>query len=193
MPADGTKVTFYYDNNTHWVTTNLDGDIVTAAGDFQSEIGCRPTGRRTACALGWRTRTGTASTPSPPPRSRPATTRSKRPLNQSWDVNYGAGGVPGGANIEFTVPSDGAGDLQLCRGQAHIHRAVRQRSAEPEAGEGVLAAPQLHRLERRHQQRQPDSYRLYAAPNGGLTPAANGITGGTSYPLTLDPAGLPAR
>ena len=40
VPAGGAKVTFYYDNATHWVTTNLDGPIVTAAGDFQSELGC---------------------------------------------------------------------------------------------------------------------------------------------------------
>ncbi len=27
-------------------------------------------------------------------------------LNESWDVNYGAGGVPNGPNIAFTVPFD---------------------------------------------------------------------------------------
>ncbi len=36
------------------------------------------------------------------------------------------------------------------------------------------------------------SYRLYAAPAGGLTPTPTDITGGTSLPLTYDPAGLPA-
>src|SRR5205085_2702591 len=29
-------------------------------------------------------------------------------INESWDENYGQGGVPGGANIPFTVPADGA-------------------------------------------------------------------------------------
>jgi len=29
-------------------------------------------------------------------------------LNESWDVNYGAGGVQGGDNILFTVPASGA-------------------------------------------------------------------------------------
>ena len=28
-------------------------------------------------------------------------------INESWDENYGAGGVPNGSNIAFTVPSDG--------------------------------------------------------------------------------------
>ena len=32
---------------------------------------------------------------------------SKVAINESWDENYGAGGVPNGSNIAFTVPSDG--------------------------------------------------------------------------------------
>ena len=36
------------------------------------------------------------------------------------------------------------------------------------------------------------TYRLYAAPTGGLTPTPTGITGGTAFPLIYDPAGLPA-
>ncbi|HEU5266694.1 MAG TPA: pullulanase-type alpha-1,6-glucosidase [Jatrophihabitans sp.] len=36
------------------------------------------------------------------------------------------------------------------------------------------------------------SYVLYTAPDGGLTVTTDGITGGTAYPLTVDPAGLPA-
>ncbi|MCB0297809.1 MAG: hypothetical protein KDG51_21745, partial [Calditrichaeota bacterium] len=30
----------------------------------------------------------------------------KATINESWDENYGAGGVPSGPNIPFTVPSD---------------------------------------------------------------------------------------
>src|SRR3954464_2964407 len=29
-------------------------------------------------------------------------------LDESWDVNYGKDGVPGGANIQFRVPTNGA-------------------------------------------------------------------------------------
>ncbi|MDT0263894.1 pullulanase X25 domain-containing protein [Jatrophihabitans lederbergiae] len=51
VPADGTKVTFYYDT-THWVTTNLDGPIVTAAGNFQAKLGC-PADWSPDCLRSW--------------------------------------------------------------------------------------------------------------------------------------------
>jgi hypothetical protein len=44
--------------------------------------------------------TSTLSTTQIPPGSYEA----KVALNGTWDVNYGAGGVPNGANIPFTVP-----------------------------------------------------------------------------------------
>ena len=34
--------------------------------------------------------------------------QAKVTINQSWEVNYGKDGVPGGPNIEFTVPRAGA-------------------------------------------------------------------------------------
>ena len=70
VPA-ATPVTFYYDHRTHWVTSDLQNPIVTAAGSFQSELGCPAaamlaTGYPTACGPGSRTRTGTACTPTRP-------------------------------------------------------------------------------------------------------------------------------
>ena len=35
-----TPVTFYYDHATHWVSTNLQGPIITVPGSFQNELGC---------------------------------------------------------------------------------------------------------------------------------------------------------
>jgi len=35
-----TDVTFYYDHETHWVTDDVNSAIATAAGSFQSELGC---------------------------------------------------------------------------------------------------------------------------------------------------------
>ncbi len=75
VPAGGATVTFFYDQVTHWVTADLTTPIITAAGSFQSELGCPAAGRPTACAPGCRTRTATARTPSPPPRFRPVTMR----------------------------------------------------------------------------------------------------------------------
>ncbi len=38
--AAATPVKFYYDHASHWVTDNINSQIATAAGDFQSELGC---------------------------------------------------------------------------------------------------------------------------------------------------------
>ncbi len=38
--AAETGVRFYFDDTTHWVTSNRNVTIATAAGSFQSEIGC---------------------------------------------------------------------------------------------------------------------------------------------------------
>jgi pullulanase-type alpha-1,6-glucosidase len=36
-----TQVKFYYDHKTHWVTENINSPIVVAAGDFQTQLGCK--------------------------------------------------------------------------------------------------------------------------------------------------------
>jgi hypothetical protein len=52
VPAGGKSVTFYYDNTTHWVTDDINSLIVTAAGDFQSELGC-PGDSQPDCLKSW--------------------------------------------------------------------------------------------------------------------------------------------
>ena len=193
VPVDGTKVTFYYDNNTHWVTTNLDGDIVTAAGSFQSEIGC-PSDWSPDCLRSWLEDPDGDGVYTFTTTAIPAGDyQVKAALNQSWDVNYGAGGTPGGANIDFNVPTDGAKVTFSYVASTHVLTVL--------SGNGLpsLKLLKAYWLSRSYigwnadtSNGTPTVYRLYAAPDGGLTPAVDGITGGTSYPLTVDPAGLPA-
>ena len=38
--ASNVDVKFYYDDKTHWITDNINSLIVTAAGNFQDELGC---------------------------------------------------------------------------------------------------------------------------------------------------------
>ena len=35
-----TEVKFYYDHKTHWITDNVNSDIIVAMGSFQDQIGC---------------------------------------------------------------------------------------------------------------------------------------------------------
>ncbi|HET8953397.1 MAG TPA: pullulanase-type alpha-1,6-glucosidase [Solirubrobacteraceae bacterium] len=107
-------------------------------------------------------------------------------LNNSWDENYGAGGAPGGANIPITAPGgtvtftydhhthvisdDVPRPLQAVRGAHWLRSGVI--AWRPPAG--------------------AQTFRLHAAPEGGLAVAGGAIAGGSSVPLELDAAGLPA-
>jgi len=104
LVSDGSPITFFYDHRTHFVTSTAQGPIVVAAGSFQSEMGCAADWDP-ACMRSWLQDpdgdgTYTLSTTQIPPGSYEV----KAAVGRSWDVNYGAGGVPGGANIPFTVP-----------------------------------------------------------------------------------------
>jgi len=99
-----TMVKFYYDNKTHWITDNQNSVIATAPGDYQSELGC-PGDWDPGCIRSWLEdpdgngiyQFSTSAIPA-------GSYQTKVAINESWDENYGAGGVPGGLNISFTVP-----------------------------------------------------------------------------------------
>ena len=100
-------VKFYYDNKTHWATDNHNSVIVIAGGSFQSELGC-PGDWDPGCLRSWLQDADgdgkyTMTTTSLPPGSY----ETKAAIDESWDENYGLGGVPGGANITFVVSTPG--------------------------------------------------------------------------------------
>ncbi len=108
IPTGGAQVKFYYDPNSHWITDNIGSIIATAAGSFQSELGCA-SDWTPSCLLSWLQDPDgdgiytfeTTSLPKGPYEFKVA-------INEDWAVNYGQGGVPGGGNIGFSVPFDGA-------------------------------------------------------------------------------------
>jgi Ca2+-binding RTX toxin-like protein len=99
-------VKFYYDHKTHWITDNHTAVIATAPGSYQSELGCPPDWDP-GCLRSWLEdpdgngiyQFSTSALPA-------GTYETKAAINESFDENYGAGGVPNGANISFTVPSN---------------------------------------------------------------------------------------
>jgi hypothetical protein len=105
LTSDGnTAITFFYDHRTHLVSSTAEGPIVVAPGSFQSEMGCT-NDWDPACMRSWLQDpdgdgTYTLSTTQIPPGNY----ETKVALDRSWDVNYGQGGVPNGANVAFTVP-----------------------------------------------------------------------------------------
>ncbi len=98
-PSD---VTFYFDPVTKWATDDVNSLIVTAVGSFQSELGCGGDWDPT-CLRSWLQDADgdgiyTYSTDEIPAGNHEA----KATVGQTWDENYGEGGVLSGANIAFT-------------------------------------------------------------------------------------------
>nr|MBA2769583.1 alpha-amylase [Sporichthyaceae bacterium] len=103
-----TTVKFYYDHDTHWITSNRNARIVTAAGSFQSELGC-PGDWQPDCLRSWLQDPDGDATSTFVTTAIPAGDyETKATIGESWDENYGQGGVPGGPNIAFNVPAAGS-------------------------------------------------------------------------------------
>jgi glycosidase/fibronectin type 3 domain-containing protein len=103
-----TPVKFYYDHKSHWVTDNIGSVIAVAPGSFQSELGCSGDWDP-SCLRSWLQDPdgngiyGFSTTVLPP-----GSYEAKVAINEGWGENYGAGGVPGGPNIPFTVARAGS-------------------------------------------------------------------------------------
>jgi Pullulanase X25 domain len=106
--AAGASVKFYYDHKSHWVTDNRSSVIAVAPGSFQSELGC-PGDWDPSCLRSWLQDAEGDGIYSFETTALPAGSyEGKVAINESWNENYGAGGVPGGDNIAFTVPANDA-------------------------------------------------------------------------------------
>ncbi len=101
--ASMTDVKFYYDHKSNWITDNQNSTIATVPGSYQSEIGCAGDWDP-SCLRSWLQDTDgdgqfffeTTNIP-------PGNYEAKVAINETWDLNYGAGGVQNGPNIPFTV------------------------------------------------------------------------------------------
>jgi glycosidase/fibronectin type 3 domain-containing protein len=103
-----TQIKFYFDPISHWITDNRNSLIAVAPGSFQSELGCGGDWDP-GCLRSWLQDIDGDGIYSFETTALPAGSyEGKVAINESWDENYGQGGVPGGANISFSVPTDGA-------------------------------------------------------------------------------------
>ncbi len=194
----GGPVTFYYDHGTHWVTNDVlsDGNIITAPGSAQSELGC-PADWSPDCMRPWLQDPDgdgvwTWTTTEIPAGSYEV----KVTHGLTWDENYGAGGAPNGANIPYTVPSNGTRVTFSYVLATHV-LTVATSTGGPVQDD--IARQEAHWLERDLLAWNLPAaasgwhFRLHAAPAGGLVVDEEAILGGESFPLTLDPRGLPAK
>ncbi|NMM33718.1 MAG: pullulanase-type alpha-1,6-glucosidase [Phycicoccus sp.] len=194
--APGTDVTFYYDHATHWATSSAQGPILTAAGSFQSELGC-PGDWMPSCMRPWLQDpdgdgTYTWSTDQIPVGSY----EFKVAHGLDWTESYGDSG---GNNVALSVPS--AGSVVTISYVLATHQISVKNSkagATPDLAKSkaywvsndlvawpATAVPSGANLALLN-------WRLHWSPTGGLAVDAESVTGGAVADLTYDSAGLPA-
>jgi glucoamylase len=120
LAAPGGPVKFYYDHKSHWITDSVSTPVPVAVGSFQSELGC-PGDWQPDCLRSWlEDPDGDGTATFQTTALLAGSYEAKVAVNESWDLNYGAGGVPGGANIPFTVPYDHAPVTFSYDGTTHV-------------------------------------------------------------------------
>jgi pullulanase-type alpha-1,6-glucosidase len=189
-----TDVKFYYSDETHWVTDNQNAVIATLAGSFQSELGC-PDDWQPWCLRSWLQDPDgdgiyTFSTSKLPAGNYEV----KVAHDEDWAENYGQDGVPGGANIPFTVPESCTEIFFTYDPVTHLLTI----GTGPGGPQGNLALAQAHWVNEDTLAWNPGSlpgdatFALHYSSSGDLALDGDGVTGADGdLILTLDPAGLP--
>ncbi len=190
-----TTITFYYDHFTHWLFNTVNNTLVVAPGSFQSELGC-PADWSPDCLRSW------MQDPDADGIYVFATTaipvgdyEVKAAIGGTWDVNYGADGVAGGANITFSVTEDGQ---QVNFAYNSFDNNLYIGVGEPvEIGQVVSIAldrSQAHWVTANtlawNVSTTDMNFALYYAASGGIEADGTALVGGEMIPLTINDAGL---
>lgn len=187
-------VKFYYSNATHWVTDNQNSIIAVVPGSFQSELGCN--GDWDPARLrAWLQDPDGDGIFSFSARLPAGEYEVKVALNETWDVNFGAGGVQNGPNIPFSVPESGhPGGAEVF----FFYDAARHILTVAHGDvKGDLRRSRAHWLDAETLAWNPASFpvgarvRLHADPDAGLALTPEGVSGGLAFDLVEAPAGLP--
>ena len=191
---------FYYDHATHWVTTDAQSTIVTAPGSFQSELGC-PGDWAPDCMQPWlQDPDGDGTFVWRSDRIPAGAYEFKVAEGLSWDVNYGDGGVPNGANVTLDVASDGlVVTITYVRSTHAISATVSRPGAAPDLGKqkaiwvtrDLVAVPPS--MVPAGSEPALLRWRLHWSPDGGLAVDAEDVTGGDDARLTRSRRACPMR
>jgi pullulanase len=118
--SEAKAVKFYYSHETHWITDNQGSVIATAPGSYQHFLGC-PGDWQPDCLRSWLQDPDGDGVYTFSTRSIPAGDYEvKAAIDESWSVNYGAGGVQNGPNIPFNVASDCAETVFSYNSASHV-------------------------------------------------------------------------
>ena len=199
LTATGDPVTFYYDHRTHWVTSDAQGEIITAPGSFQSELGC-PGDWAPDCMRSWLQDPDGDGTYTWSSSQVPAGSYEfKVTHGLSWNVNYGAGGEQNGPNVAFSVPSDGTLvtiSYVLATHQISVRTSRAGAAPDLTKAKAFIVDDDLVAWPASSLPAGVDpatlTWRLHWSADGGLAVDAEAVTGGSVATLTRDPKGLPA-
>jgi glucoamylase len=167
--AAPTSVKFYYDHKSHWITDNQSSVIAVAPGSFQSELGC-PGDWDPGCLRSWLQDPDGDGTYTFETTALPAGSYdTKVAIDESWDENYGQGGVPGGANISFTVPVDHAKVTFAYVAATHVLTVTVLNPRGAQDGPGAVSHFDLARKDCLGTARNTTSKVWYTVANGVLS------------------------
>src|SRR3982751_1190461 len=189
--AAAASVKFYYSHQTHWITSNKNSVIATAPGSYQHFLGC-PGDWQPDCLRSWLEDPDgdgiyTFSTHAIPAGNYEV----KAAINESWDENYGANGVPNGANISFSVPQACTEIFFSYNSTTHVLTVSASGAPKGNIGRAQAYWVTADTIAWNPGAVSPAwNVALHYAPDGGLGLEAGGVNGGTTIPLTYDPAGL---
>ena len=191
--SPGGAVTFYYDHRTNHVWNTASGPVVTAVGDFQSEMGCAGDWQPD-CMVTWLQDPDADGTFELSLKDVPAGTyQVKATHGLSFDENYGAGGAPDGDDIVFTVPADGLVTTLSYDLATHLLSVSTRKAgagADLSTSRATWVAADLVAWDVQDDLAEGLTYRLHYGPAGSLAIDAETL-GGSSVPLVRDAAGLP--
>ncbi len=191
--APGTKVSFYYDHRTHWVTSDAQGTIYTAPGSFQSELGC-PGDWDPACMRSWlQDPDGDGVYTFSTDRIPAGNYAFKVAASLGWATAYPAN------DVAFSVPADGVvTTITFDSTTKEVSVKTSKAGAAPDLtkAKAFVVGPDLVAWPASALPAGVDpatlTWRLHWSATGGLGLDAEAVTGGSVATLTRDPAGLPA-
>ena len=198
VPAGGAKITFYFDPQTHWVTSDKNSIMATVAGNFQSELGCPPTDPNGGdwqpwCMRSWMQDLNGDGIYTFSTRLPAGAYQYKVALNQTWSTSYGKDG--GGDNISFEIPAGGAEILFSFDPVTHVpsHSVLGV-----DVPRGSLLRARGYWVASDWLVWVPETpvptgsvFKLHYDPTGAMTLAPSGIMGGNSITLERSTLGLP--
>jgi pullulanase len=189
--AAARNVKFYFDRQTNWVADNVNKTIAVAPGSFQSELGCAGDWDP-SCLRSWLKDADGDGVYSFTTRALPAGTyETKVAINESWDENYGEGGVPNGANISFTVPTSCTEVFFQYNNSTHVLTVSVNGAPKGDLSKARAVWVSRDTIAWNAAGSSNDSQiKLHYAPTGNLTLTPSGVSGGTAISLTRDPNGL---